>query len=229
MNDLIVSDLVVDDNNSPITTSENNSIINSEDKMKLFSSLITICNEEHLSYCDCQAKRIKEEADKIIVNELKELEDKNQLHNIELINERIEYANRLALKRVGHYCEKNRITCPIEEEKIKQNLEYFNKAYDLTDPRVYIIVDSLLHQMLSAHRMHMHSNTKGILNIHYDKLGNKSYSLNPVEEVKRRFNETLVRGIETLNKIIEGEKHFNVNVNLQDRVFKRKDLGYSDE
>jgi len=49
----------------------------------------------------------------------------------------------------------------------------------------------------------------------FDKDGNSSFVLNPVEESKRKFDDAVIKAVEVLNKIVDGEKS---NLNLSGKV-----------
>lgn len=178
-----------------------------------FCNLSSVCNEEHLSYCTCQQSAIKSRQKELFELDLEELKKNGLEENTELIKERQMQLSLKAKREVAEFCTENNIKCHLEEGMILEQLTYFEEKYTLSDPRVFVVLESLFRQMLSAYRMQLHSNQKGILNIWYDKEGNKRYSLNPVEEIKLKYDEARIKAIETLNKMIEGEKSTTLHIN----------------
>lgn len=218
-NDIVISlidNSVVDDHNSPLKSLEGNErpiSIHDDILVEGFDNIVAICNLEHLSVCHCQRERIEKEFNNIFNKELEELKKQDKLKNTALVDNRYDYAKDMAVKNISNECVRKRTLCPIEINKINQTLKYFNDKYDLKDPRVFIIVESLMNQMLTAHRMQLYSTSKGVVQHWYDKEGNKRYSINPVEEIKLKYNEAKIKSIEILDKIMEGSK-----INIQNNI-----------
>ena len=181
-----------------------------------FADLISICNSEHLSYCNCQKDKVDEKIKILWQGQLEDLKLKKLIDNEEVVAERKDYCKAFALKSIGKECELKEIRCPFEKIKIERLMSHFMTRYDLKDPRVIVVIESLLQQMLSAHRMQLHSNAKGILSIWYDKQGNKRYNLNPVEEIKLKYDEAKIQAIATLDRMIEGDKLSISSVTVKD-------------
>lgn len=191
---------------------------------EFFSNLASACNEEHLSYCNCKLPAIQTRVAELIRDDMKEMISKGIEGNAQVLEERAKQCKRQAIKEVANECVNKGITCEIEKKLISQQLGYFKDRYNLKDPRVFVVLESLFRQMLSASRMQLHSNQKGILTTWYDKNGNKRLSLNPVEEIKLKYDEARINAIETLNKMMEGEKTTNININTKpisiEEIFK---------
>ena len=175
-------------------------------------SLLSVCSIEHLSCCDCQKDLITKYYNDFLTEEMIELEKNNNQDNQDLISSRKDYVWHKSLKKVSLYCKEKNVKCSIEKDKLLNTLKIFGSKYDLSDPRIFTIVEALMNQMLSVHRMQQYSNNTGILNIWYDKNDNKRVGINPVEELKLKYDEARISAIATLDKITEGEK---ININLQ--------------
>lgn len=180
-----------------------------------FISLISVCNNEHLSYCRCQEDKINTLYNEYLKNEIKELKDQNLIKNDSVVEVRKKHALNKARQDIAKQCQENNIKCPIEQNEIYQTVALFNKKFDINDPRVYMIVKAVLSHQLSVYRMQLQSNDKGILQRVHDEEGNVTYIINPVEEAKRRLDDSIIIAIEKLNKIMNGEKHFNLNANVE--------------
>lgn len=177
---------------------------------------------EHLKICDC-SKPYRKSAEKLAIKNNIELYKKRGMKerddNNEIYNNYIQQAkDREMWKIILNQFKSKNITCSVEQKEIFKVLILFAKKYDFNDPRVFIIVDSLIHQMLSAHRMQLHSNQHGVLNVWYDKNDNKRLSINPVEALKLKYDEAKITSIATLDKIFEGNKI--VSVNFRDEMIE---------
>ena len=216
---ILVDDTEVDEYN-------NVTLKSTADAIELFdSSLLSTCNVEHISNCDCQQANVKSQYIKYFEEEMADLIHNNHQNNKHLIEIRKEHAMDKAIISVARYCRENEIKCSVERKKLDYQLSFFNKKYDLSDPRVFTIVEALMNQMLSVHRMQQYSNVNGILNVWYDKNDNRRVSINPVEEMKLKYDDARISAISTLDKIMEGQK---LNINLKtiniNEVFKEINL-----
>jgi len=180
----------------------------------------------HLKICEC-AKPYLEEATKQAVKnnsnlyysrKLDENDDTKSIYNKYVSDAYEKVRWQIIAKRME---DENKL-CAIEEQEIFKTLILFSKKYDLNDPRIFVIVDALTHQMLSAHRMQLYSNEHGVLNIWYDKNDNKRMSMNPVEELKLKYDEARINAIAILDRIMEGSKVnilSSVKINDIDDIF----------
>jgi hypothetical protein len=200
----------------------NKALENKKELLSRFSEDIILCNEQHLLVCNCQNElyktfsiKYKEKWFKIIDEEPINEEEKQYKKN--LIEKDL---RRNVIRNLGIYCEENNIRCLIEKKEVLKTIEIFSDRYDLKDPRVFLILKSIISHQLSAHRMQLYCNHRGILIEREDRYGNVTYTLNPVEEAKRKYNEALTQSIEQLSKIIEGTKNINLNVDITPQNIK---------
>lgn len=176
----------------------------SGEQKELFTSMAITCDKNHLAVCDCQKVKVDLIYDELLVaDEDKREENKDKPDWLE---NRKDMYYTTSLKIMGKECVKKSIKCPREIKEIVSIVNMFRSKYELSDPRVFMIVKSLVGHKLSAHRMQLYSNSKGIVQENWDRNGNLSYSLNPVEMAKKEFDKEVVKSIEILNKIIDGEK-----------------------
>lgn len=194
-----------------------------------FLSLISVCNEEHLLYCKCQDDKINKEFNKLLVVEEQELKKLDLADSPNTVKHRKKQLLHKAHQIVAEQCIVNNVKCPQESREVFQTTYLFAKKFDLDDPRVYMIVKSVLSHQLSVYRMQLQSNHKGILQTVVDEEGNTTYTLNPVEDSKMRFDNSIISAIEKLDKIISGEKRVNVNVEIRDIEDLYKDETLQDD
>ena len=182
---------------------------------------VKIQNKNHFESCNC----CKEEFKKIYQQKL--LEEKQKLNNVIDITEN---AKQERLSRVPKKTAEiltqvvEGKVCPYEYDELMGTVNIFRSKYDLNDPRVFSIIKTLLDIQLTAYRMQRESEHYGILLSEYDKNDNPKLVINPVEEIKRRYNETYIKTIEALNKMMDGEKHLHLH---GVKVFDRDEL-YND-
>jgi len=179
-----------------------------------FNNILSLCNIDHLSYCRCQEKEVERYTIIYMNAEKKDLESKNLLDNNSVVNMRKIHARDLAIKKVAEKCIDNDTRCPIEKEEVRQTVELFYKQFDLEDSRVFMVVKAVLSHQLSVYRMQLQSNYKGVLQSITSEEGDITYVLNPVEELKRKFDDSIISAIEKLNRIMYGDKVVNTNINI---------------
>ena len=189
-------------------------------------SVCKIYSSEHFLYCGCchyEYQKVKTkmlETEQNIVRKLESVGEEGKRNRLLHVPEKA---------REIMFQHKQGKLCPVERDELLTTIKIFEGKYDLSDARVYSILKSLLDLQLTSFRMQRESTHSGVMIKSLDKYGNETKSVNPVEDIKRKYNETFIKAIEILNKIIEGEKHFNVNMELSpDKVFKRSEL-YKDD
>jgi len=165
-----------------------------------------------------------------ILKDKSKLIEKNK-HDRFVIQSIEENARSQAIIAVGRYNQSNSIRCMLEQEEIKTVVELFSNKYDLNDPRVYMVVQSLINLKLSAIRMQKHANVNGISYEVFDAEGNRRIELSPVEEAKRKYDETVIKSVQILNNIIDGEKIQTNHTISFDEIFsmKNKDLNINED
>ena len=118
--------------------------------------------------------------------------------------------------------------CPVEQKTIIEFLLQYTSKYDLGDPDVWNIVEPLLNHKLAVDRYALYSNSEDFVQEFSDKHGNRLVSINPVEELKLKYDRERVSAVEKLNRMIEGSKS-SVSLNIVNTVFERDDMyGYKE-
>jgi len=174
-----------------------------------------IFQPNHFLYCDCQIEaidKLTKELEKEVLDKLDEEVRIGEGMKRDILS-KVESQARIK------FVELNKgIFCPVEVKELLNTLNLFNGRYDLDDARVFTIVRSLLDLQLTAFRMQRESCGKGVMITQMGRNGEPVDVVNPVEEIKRRYNESLLKSIEVLDKIIEGEKSVNVNIDLTENI-----------
>ena len=133
----------------------------------------------------------------------------------------IDRAKKESFLETARHCVNHNIRCHLEKREIINTIKVFDSKYNLSDPRVFIVVRSVLNHQLSSYRMQKYSNEYGVISEQFDREGNRSFILNPVEHAKRKFDEAMVSAMATLNNMIEGQKvtSFNYDIIDADELF----------
>ena len=182
-----------------------------EEPVAKFEPLLSFISEEHLRMCSCmkhlvrknmrrKIEQIKHQINRAYQSDIPEEE-------IIILKESLERKGRAqVIEETSQECIASNIRCPIERELIRSTINIFGDKYDLNDPRVFTIIQSVINHQLSAHRMQLYSTSHGLTQTQYDRDGNVSYRLNPVEAEKRKFDDSLIKAMEILSNMIDGQK-----------------------
>lgn len=189
-----------------------------------FTPQTSLCNYQHILYCDCQRDRIN----KCYEETLSENKSDFDEFGGEVLNSRLMGYKDRAVKSVAKFCELNDVRCPYEKALVVEVLESFDVEqrglYDLSNSNVYLILKSLVSQLLSAHRLKLYGDRHGIVIRRFDKDGNGFYSLNPSEEMKLKFDNAVVSAVKVLNDVVFGAKSVNLNLEADKDSFSLKDF-----
>jgi hypothetical protein len=186
------------------------------DKLKpqFYDNLLSEITTSHMLTCPCQQDLVTPERKKQIELEVDVMKKEGVFNDLNARENRVKNAIQLAYLNVSKYCRENGIRCLREKEIITRDLEVFSTRYDLTDPRAYFIVESILSLKLSAYRLAMHCVIYDPVQEVCDKEGNTYYRINPAEEAKMKYNNSVIIGIKELNTIFEGIKSRSININF---------------
>ena len=189
-----------------------NELLNVDEDV-LLKNVISVCNEEHLRMCDCQKDKVNKAKQELMKNVYEELQNSGDIDDEAIVKHRMKLAFNQAISQVQEFCIQNNIRCPYEKQLLRDTLDRFKNldAYDLNDPKVYLILKSVLSHQLSAYRMQVYSNYLGMINETHDDLGNTTYVLNPVEEAKRKADDSIIKAVEKLVNMTEGQKLKTIN------------------
>ena len=181
-------------------------------KDQLIEDLSPICTYEHLKFCNCQKNKYKDFL-KIrldnLENDKKELKNTNAPAYTSIVMD----LKRNALVDTGAYCENNQIRCNKYKNELTNTYNNFFVKYDINDPRVYELVKAIMIHNASVIKAQQYSNQNGTMIERIDFKGNSNMLLSPVEDLKIKLNDSIVKTIEILDRMIEGSKNVNLNVN----------------
>lgn len=170
-----------------------------------FFESASFINRDHLDVCDCCDIEIQKlaELDESNINS----KFKNDIINHpKAIGNELEFAGVKAKNQFATIATRNKLKCRYELAYIKSVLALFSNKYDLKDPKVYVIVGSIVRHMLSTYRYDKFSQLKGAMMSYVDKYGVMQYKVNPSEWAKLKYDTEVVNMIEKLNNITEGIK-----------------------
>ena len=166
--------------------------------------LSIINNKRHLEVCNCQ----KDNYNKIYNHLQIQLNEQITQNTSELVKiDRFKQLPKITYEELFKLIKNEDVVCPYEFEIIKKTLTIFISGYDFSIPKVYSIVEGVIDNHLTVHRLQQESNYEGIV-----IKDEKGIYINPVEEAKRRYLESRTKAIEILDRMIEGSK---VNLKLQ--------------
>lgn len=208
-----------------------NDLIEGNKELIIVDEIKDMClikNIRHLKTCNCYHHKLKEIYDKLLQEEIEwQKNNKDELYKtkkevrLNAIKEesyKILFNNIKTSPNYLPYCKK-------EFDEINKTLEVFkgklNNKYNLADIKVYTIIKVVLDYQLTSIRMMRESSFEGVL-ISQQTRDGSSFVLNPVEESKRRYNDSLINAIQTLDKVVSGEKHTHVMITPQqvEDIFK---------
>jgi len=112
---------------------------------------------------------------------------------------------------------------PFELREVTAILSRVSAQYDLGDARVYVLVKSLISHILSSVRLQIECMSSDTLFSSFNnKTGVTSRYINPAERVKLEFDRSIVNAIESLSKIIDGEKSIVLTIDASRVVDRMK-------
>ena len=186
-----------------------------------FESMTIICDEEHVKVCDCQQEQYNKTYDIVLEQQEKQIREDLTREEYEHFTDDMKVkeierwkanAKPKTYKILGELNEKDKVRCSVEKSLILETLSLFTEKYDIRDPRVFLVVRSVINHQLSSHRMQLYTSNKGIVQTLYDREGNPYTQVNPIEESKRKFDESIIKAMEQLTRITEGD---TININQQ--------------
>jgi len=187
-----------------ITQQKNNNL---QTATKYFDDLLSLISVKHQNKCDC-TKKLYEEQYKIIYDiEVQRLKDDGLFDDDNARSNRLKEVEWFAKQKVSEICDKQGIRCNTERGLIAGELSLFVDKYDLSDPKVYVIVKNALKLALTEHRLGVDIGFNDVIYETESKNGNIYRNINPAVEAAYKYNEACIKAIETLHKLTEGEKH----------------------
>lgn len=180
-----------------------------------------IRSKRHLETCDCMQGKYEELYKKGYNNLVDELCASRSDTRMRVLS-RMTDLRTIALDRLLEFVKLNNVVCKYEYKEVLRVLHIFSDKYDLSDARANVMVQVVIDNLLTMLRMEREINHEGIAEVYSDDKGVKRIIMNPFEEAKRRYNESLVNTITALDKIFEGSKitiDSSKVINLED-IFK---------
>lgn len=157
--------------------------------------------ETHLESCPCKNKEIEEQAKKLALESVKHIEGNSLLKNspsvgLDIINQNKDKAREIVASKYFFQ------PCVLQSEYASGLWNGFAEKYNIDNPQVSLIVGSIIVLALRAYKM----SGQEIITKGYDKNGNETISLLPTIPESRKYLESLVKSIKTLDEVQNGRK-----------------------
>jgi hypothetical protein len=167
--------------------------------------------ERHLESCPCKNKEIEEQAKRLALESVKHIESNNLIKNapsvgLDIINQNKDKARELVADK---YYDS---PCSLQSEYASGLWNGFAEKYNIDNPQVSLIVGSIIVLALRAYKM----SGQEIVTKGYDKNGNEMITLLPTIPESRKYLESLVKSIKTLDEVENGRK-MTIRTELPDR------------
>lgn len=96
--------------------------------------------------------------------------------------------------------------CVFEKKEIIQILgKFFNANYDFNDPRVHILLQELVSNILNVGRINKAFTTQGVL-LGRESAGGPIYYANPLLKSRAEFSELVIKTSEVLDKMLKSDE-----------------------
>jgi hypothetical protein len=133
-----------------------------------------------------------------------ELELDNSAENRLRAEEKRTYSYNVYLKNHAFEVLKND-RCVYERDEVLKTLQSFSdNGYDLSDPRIYLIVKELISNILISGRANKSFTNLGVL-IRRETPGGPVYYANPLLKHKFEFSQLVTESIESLDRILKSD------------------------
>lgn len=155
-----------------------------------------------------------------------EIELDNSAENILRAQNKRDYVYNQFIKDNAH---KNLLNdrCLYERKEILNALQKFVEAgYDIADPRVYLIVNELIGNILTSGRSNKAFTNLGVL-LKKDTPAGPIYYSNPLLKVKVEFSKLIIEATEALDRILKSDETIKAEKNFTAHLLKQ--LGIRDK
>ncbi len=160
-----------------------------------------------------EAKRVSEE----IYEE--EIELDNSAENVLRAQQKRDYTYQRFLVDNAHKQLAN-TRCHFEKREILTSLQKFVDAgYDITDPRVYMIVKELVSNILNSGRANKSFTNLGLL-LSKDTPAGPVYYQNPLLKVKIEFSKLIVETTEALDRMLKSDETAKAEATFTSHLLK---------
>jgi len=96
--------------------------------------------------------------------------------------------------------------CVFEKKEIVQILgKFYNANYDFNDPRVHILLQELVSNILNVGRINKAFTTQGVL-LGRESAGGPVYYANPLLKARAEFSELVIKTSEVLDKMLKSDE-----------------------
>ena len=207
-----------------------NNIINTE---KLHKSVINICEKFEYEIMQCINCPIILEC-RITKDKLNNLKEKAKEYSDAVYEEEIEMDesadNKLRAQNKRDYTYKKYLQdnahknlehkrCEFEKKEILNSLQKFVEAgYDIEDPRVYLIVNELVSNILISGRANKAFTNLGVL-MKRDTPGGPVYYNNPMLKIKTEFSKLIIEATEALDRILKSDESVKAEKDFTSHLF----------
>ena len=114
--------------------------------------------------------------------------------------------------------------CVFERKEILSSLQKFVDAgYDIADPRVFLIVNELVGNILNSGRANKSFTSLGVI-LRKDTSAGPVYYQNPLIKTKLEFSKLIIEATEALDRILKSDETQKSDKNFTDHLIKQLGL-----
>ncbi len=217
--------MIMDRQTNEIVTQETNTL--SSQSIELFYPILSTIDTDHIRVCPCHSEQVNRLFQERWNKELATFAADGVKHVDYVLNSlRIDCYVSCLSEVVSNLPSNTK--CPLEIASINASLLMFdNSHYDLSDPVVFSIVKNALNVELNNFRLQLLSKDSSLLRTNTNEHGDTKWELNPTVEASRKSSDTIIRAMQILSNIVDGQKTTNINVNvdaIKNVWQKRKDM-----
>ncbi len=194
---------------------------------------------EHLESCSCYSDVVRYFSEIESKRDLVKLHGNSYVSSGLPIDYSIYYNNsksylKSAYRNASNYLNSSsllsgRRICPHLYNELYNTFRQFNHTYDLSLPKVSVVVRSILDYQVSLYYSIIHSQSSGSHETIVDKFGNVSVKVSDNEYYRMKLNEKIVDAIRVLDQMIEGSKSVNLTLNVSAIPIEDILSGFRDE
>jgi hypothetical protein len=155
-----------------------------------------------------------------------EIQLDNSAENVLRAQNRRDYVYGQYIRDNAHKNLKND-RCMFERKEILNSLQKFTDAgYDITDPRVYLIINELVSNILVSGRANKAFTNLGVLMKRETPAGPIYYN-NPLLKIKTEFSKLIIEATESLDRILKSDESIKAEKDFTSHLMKS--LGLREE
>ncbi len=200
---------------------DNYEAVTKNSDLKIYDPLISNVDINHLRVCPCYKPEVDERFNLLWEDEEENIKEDTPDYVIHSLKKN---TYNEALQQIAAELPLG-TKCPLEKSAISSSIAMFsNSHYDLTNPVVFNIVKNALNIELNTFRLQLMSNTSDLVSKTVKEDGSVSWILNPSVEASRKSSETIIKAMEILSRIVDGNLQKNLNISVDLEVIKFDDL-----